>query len=657
MAKVAGVATALAMATSVLSLAPMAHAAGCDVGTTDLTIGSTGAGVICLQQTLVAGGHLTMPAGVAYGYFGALTKTAVAKWQTANGIMPAAGYFGSISRSKFVGATGGSASCPAGQFDPATGKPCGTTTTTEPGCMAGYAFSPITGKSCTGGTTPTTGGPLEGGAGSIDDYTIVGSLNNEEVGEGEEDVKVAGLEIEADEGSDVELTAIKLVFNEGTAASDFDEYASEVSVWFNDKEVARLDADEFNDDNDWTKTVSLDGGAIIRAGDTEALYVAVSANGTLDSDDESDTWTVDFTQVRFADADGAIITDTVTENAVTFSFESFASASDIELKVSEGDTEMNNARSISVDDSDDTDDVEILSFEIEAEGDSDLMIDDLSVDFTSVGAGVGEIINASALMINGESYSASTTIASTTATTMTVTYNDLDLTIDAGDTVEVVVTVDVNNLSGGFTAGDTLAADVNPDDAAWNVEDQEGDDLAAGDKSGTASNDAHSFYADGLSITDGASEPEPTINDSNGDTAGGQRGVYKVNFSVTAFGDDIYVPLGATISTSTVDTDDGIAYALENSDGTAQMLNAAGLASTTAAVTSSADTSGDYYVINEGTTETFTLTVTATPLADGYFAVQLYGVNFNVAAAAAADTLQVASPAADHQTDQIFLDV
>ena len=66
--------------------------------TTDLTVGSTGAEVIALQDMLVAKGHLTMPAGVAKGYFGGLTKAAVSAWQAANGITPTAGYFGSKSR-------------------------------------------------------------------------------------------------------------------------------------------------------------------------------------------------------------------------------------------------------------------------------------------------------------------------------------------------------------------------------------------------------------------------------------------------------------------------------------------------------------------------------------------------------------------------------
>ncbi|MBI2025633.1 peptidoglycan-binding protein [Candidatus Kaiserbacteria bacterium] len=155
MAKVAAVATGLAMATSMLALAPIAHAqtltdaqvnaiisllqsfgadattvanvqasltggtpvstggtttGACSVGTANLTIGSSGAAVTCLQQTLIAGGY-SIPAG-ATGYFGAQTRSAVAAWQAAKGITPAVGYFGSISRAAFVGTSTGGGTTP-----------------------------------------------------------------------------------------------------------------------------------------------------------------------------------------------------------------------------------------------------------------------------------------------------------------------------------------------------------------------------------------------------------------------------------------------------------------------------------------------------------------------------------------------------------------
>lgn len=63
---------------------------------TNLTIGSKGADVTALQNMLIAGGYLKIAS--ATGYFGTLTQTAVAAWQKANNISPAAGYFGPKSR-------------------------------------------------------------------------------------------------------------------------------------------------------------------------------------------------------------------------------------------------------------------------------------------------------------------------------------------------------------------------------------------------------------------------------------------------------------------------------------------------------------------------------------------------------------------------------
>ena len=69
--------------------------------TRDLQLGSKGADVTALQQGLVNGGYLSMPAGVAFGNFGALTKAALIKYQLAKGIAPAAGYFGPKTRGIF----------------------------------------------------------------------------------------------------------------------------------------------------------------------------------------------------------------------------------------------------------------------------------------------------------------------------------------------------------------------------------------------------------------------------------------------------------------------------------------------------------------------------------------------------------------------------
>ena len=113
----------------------------------DLTIGSKGDDVVALQTILVAKGHLVMPEGVAMGYFGGLTKAAVAAWQAASGIAPAVGYFGPKSRAAM------------NAMAPTTTSTTTTTTSTSlpTGCTSNVGFSPITGVSCVTGTTAVVG--------------------------------------------------------------------------------------------------------------------------------------------------------------------------------------------------------------------------------------------------------------------------------------------------------------------------------------------------------------------------------------------------------------------------------------------------------------------------------------------------------------------
>ena len=73
--------------------------------TNDLTVGSKGDAVMCLQQFLNGKGFTVAASGAGSPgnetmTFGGLTKAAVMKWQSANGVTPAAGYFGAKSRDR-----------------------------------------------------------------------------------------------------------------------------------------------------------------------------------------------------------------------------------------------------------------------------------------------------------------------------------------------------------------------------------------------------------------------------------------------------------------------------------------------------------------------------------------------------------------------------
>ena len=97
--------------------APSGTASATLTSSGDLTLGSKGAAVKALQQYLNANGAQIAASGAGSPgseteFFGSLTKKALAKWQAANGVSPAAGYFGPRTRAK-ISALGGGAPAPA----------------------------------------------------------------------------------------------------------------------------------------------------------------------------------------------------------------------------------------------------------------------------------------------------------------------------------------------------------------------------------------------------------------------------------------------------------------------------------------------------------------------------------------------------------------
>ncbi len=64
----------------------------------DMTSGSTGQGVVILQGLLSEFGYLSVPNGVSFGYYGSLTKDAVARYQASLNVAPSVGYFGPITK-------------------------------------------------------------------------------------------------------------------------------------------------------------------------------------------------------------------------------------------------------------------------------------------------------------------------------------------------------------------------------------------------------------------------------------------------------------------------------------------------------------------------------------------------------------------------------
>lgn len=108
--------------------------------TRSLTVGARGDDVTCLQDYLTSTGHFTFSGG-STGYFGSVSKAAVAAWQAANGVSPAAGYFGTISRAKYDAMV---AAAPPPAPPPAPPAPPPGTPPPPPGVGTGLTISAAT---------------------------------------------------------------------------------------------------------------------------------------------------------------------------------------------------------------------------------------------------------------------------------------------------------------------------------------------------------------------------------------------------------------------------------------------------------------------------------------------------------------------------------
>lgn len=548
----AGAATAAELQAQIQALmAQLASLQGSATVTTtftmDLTMGSTGAQVVALQDFLISKGYLVMPAGVAKGYFGALTRAALVKFQLANGISPAVGYFGPITRAKVNGMI-----------------------------------------------VVTPGGPVvvvpgAGTEGQLTDEDQMGSISNEDLDEGDSQAEVLGVEFDAEDSNmtidrvDVDLEATDV---SGGQSDRLDRYFDSVSLWLDGKKLAEVDADEVDEDSD-VYSIRFSGlNGVVKDGDTGELVVAVDVVSNLDGDDADAEWTVTIPEdgIRATDTKG--ISDTYFGDAFEETF-TVGEATPGSLTVSEADSNPD-AMDVEVDDEDNTDGVTMLVFELEAE-DQDVTVNEIPVTLAVSAGGVSNTFNRVSL------YQGSTLLDSKSvgASGTTTTFDDLDITIDADDSETFTIKADINDTGTGFAAGQYASTSITSTNADnIDAEDEAGDSLTASDISGSASGNNMTFR------TEGADLDLTSITESNNSDATPDLGTFTFKFKVTAFGDDIYLSASSTSGET-----NAVVYTL-----TGATVSSSTLTSTADEVSA---TSGTAYKVNEGDTEEFTFTVIA----------------------------------------------
>ena len=483
--------------------------------TRSLTMGASGADVTCLQQYLQGTGHFTFSGG-ATGYFGSITKSAVAAWQAANGVSPAVGYFGPVSQARYS------------------------------------AIAGTTGGTTTGGTT-TGGITTPGVEGTITVTKNPSPASGVKLYEGDSMKTVLGIKLEA-KTSDIKVERIRLDLDEtgNTASQDSAFYNKAVQkIYIMDGSTVLASSDinsstVVEESNEIS--ITLAGMSFIVPKNTiKVLTVAIDAKSSWDSTYNGDSWTVGLATDGVRGVDGAGVNQYGPSAAGVFT-NSFTTEDDIldsaTLAISLNSSTPNTQQVICElgTDNDECDNLEVAKFDFKAEKDN-ITVTDFVLDIVRAGDTVATATTA--YIYDGSTLVGSASVAGTTLALMTATFSDIDWVVPSNTTRTLSVRFDIDDAA---LAADTFVASTDADDTT--AENSVGNTVTA-----TGS-------ADGKTITIRNIGPEITLlsksistngSPQNSSTDGFSTSTLTATFNVRvkALGADIYLGKAASTSDST----------------------------------------------------------------------------------------------------------
>lgn len=562
--------------------------------TRNLNLGVRGDDVVALQEFLRGTGHF--PAGqAATGFFGPVTQRAVAAWQAANGVSPAAGFFGPLSRAAYNRLV-------AVVPPPVVPPPVVPTPPAEP--------------------TPTPVPPLAGAEGSFRNVTQLFDVTGVTLREGQADIRVFGLEFEA-AGSDlrVERVDVQFAWATGEASSNRPwRYFDSVSLFRGTERIASRPAAS---SGDWSDEGVISGfGAtnvyrvtftglnqIVRQGSRLPLYVGVSTRSTLDSADLAANWLVRIpvNGIRAVDATGI----NQFAPAATMANETvrFTAAVPGTLTLSR-DGALNRDRVQRVDATSDTNNIEIANFTARA-ADGDVRVTSLTATTTHNFAGGALASGARRFSLVRDAAVIRTVTAPIATGTQLLTFSDLNFTIPAGTTNSFVIRMDARDTESGFLANGNW---VQVTDVRVTAEEPvRGTVLTPAPFVGVGGRVALFDRGIGVALLD------RTATATVAATGGRDSASFVIRFRVNAFGADAHILDHAVhgITTAT-GTDVGARYTLITDPATATTTIATTL--THSLVAAAGDLGTGNFIVRDGQTRDFTLTVGATASVTNAFA-------------------------------------
>ncbi len=564
--------------------------------TRDLTIGSHGTDVTALQTWLISKGF-TISAG-ATGYFGAQTKAALAAWQAANGVSPAAGYFGAITRAKVASMSS-------------------TTTTTT--------------------TTTTTGttGTLNGGEGSLDNFKIVGATNTS-LNASDSDT-VYGFEFKAT-GSDLMVSRVDYdVYNSnGTGATRPWSIFKTATLMHGNTTVASVDASNMSN---WSEDGTGSNGNqiyrvrfdnlkdVVTLGSTADYYLQLSTQNAISNSNTGGTYTVFLASqgVRATDARGLQQYSTTGTTNATVSVSNSTTGS---LVLSTG-SDNPQTSTVQASTNAQTSGVVLTTFTLQAK-DADVTVYTIPVTVATTSATATNSVRSFKL------YQGSTLVDTESVgagASNNFTFKNLNVKIPAGSTQSFSVKADINSVD-GTTVPEGSSVKINVNTAgSFDAVNASGDQVTV---TGSVTGNVITFKTIGVTFD---ATPSTSATVSAIGTSGTQQGTFTFTFNVTAFGQDIYFAKSNTAFTATL---------LDNTGTASSTANAA----SSTAISSTADTISGVYVVHSGQTKSVTITSTVNG-AGGYLYAALN--SFKYGTTIGAPTASSTTFTTNYQTNQIYI--
>lgn len=567
--------------------------------TRDLRMGATGTDVAALQRflnsdvdTRVAASGAGSP-GNETNYFGPATHAAVIKFQnkyradilTPVGLSTGTGYVGPSTRAKIT-------SLGTAVVNPTTPS------------------TPDTDDEDEDDNTPST--PTRGEEVVIKNFKVR-SGDDTSLEEGQDEVSIMDVEFDI-EKSDITISRVDVAFThvDGEEDQPWKTFDS-IALMIDGDVVAEKSV---RNKSDWSKDTPATGDYRVRFSgldldfdeeDDVAFSIAVTVANSVDGAEDGLSWDVFVPTNGIRLIDDTRVTEEIGDTNQTVNIDISEAGTGDELIVRSASDDLE-ARTIILNSKTTSDWTNVFTFTLDADdSDSDIEIRELPVALTVSQGTVNTFVRDVRLMIDGKTY---TNVVTTDGSTnkMVFKFKSNELVIDAGEKVDVKLEVKFRPLASA-NEGTTISGSVQAD----NIEAEGRDDLTTSQLSGAANGNEHTLQTVGVNtVKTNTSVKTIGTNDTTGQ--------YVIEFTIAALENDFYI---APFASTTADTaNGGVQFTIDGPITFTGSVNAV-LDST------ARETSNGSFIVREGKTETFTVTVTIDPDTAAQYRVSLNNIRYS----------------------------